>query len=314
MKKYSFLLLLILSGAVTAFGSPPGISIANARIVEGNGGQRSVEVMVLLSPFASSPSNLTYLTRNGSATAGSDYAAVNGTVSFGKGETQKKIQVPINGDLAVEANETFEIILRNATGSSILDSIGIVTIINDDINSGPAVYEVRLTHTGYTSFTDSPDKCPIRPDGKVVLTGLLFGAENVRADDDIMYTGVLDLVIDMDICSIKPGPRGDDNTNCGMTVLAFGPVNAELEIYFDQRGGYSKFKSTPGDVTKLVYGSCDPAQQSEEEIKLVPDKTIAAIFNGRDLPMLTNRTLQVGRYEERDGENVTVVEVLRKIR
>ncbi len=47
---------------------------------------------------------------------------------------------------------------------------------------------------------------------------------------------------------------------------------------------------------------------------MVPNKTIASIFNGRDLPMLTNRTLRVGRYVETGSGNETVVEVLRKVR
>lgn len=317
MKRSFFLscaVLLILFGVVPAFGAPPGISIANARMVEGNAGQRSVEVIVMLTQTLTTPVTLNYITRDGSASAGSDYATANGSVSFGRGEHQKRISVSINGDLAAEANETFEIVLRNVTGSPISDSIGTVTIINDDISTGPAVYEVRFTHTGYTSFNVSADSCAIRENGKVVLTGLLSGPENVGADDDVRYTGVMDLVMDMDICSVKPGPRGDEHVVCGMTVLGSGPVNVELEIYFDQRGGYIKFESQPGDFTKLVYGSCDPAEQSEEEIKLVPDKTIASIFNGRDLPMLTNRTLVVGRFEEREGVHVTVVEVLRKIK
>ena len=221
MKQYCFLILLVLSGAVSVFGAPPGITIANARIVEGNAGQRSVEIMVLLSHSTISAVSLNYASRNVSASAGSDYVAVNGTISFGQGENQKRIFIPVNGDLAVEAHETFEIILRNATGAPLLDSIGIITIINDDNISSAnlAVYEVQFTHIGYTSFAGKVADCPIRSNGKVVLTGLLSGAEKVGPDDDIMYTGTLDLTIDMDICSSKPGPNGDEFKVCGMTVI-----------------------------------------------------------------------------------------------
>ena len=51
-----------------------------------------------------------------------------------------------------------------------------------------------------------------------------------------------------------------------------------------------------------------------DEEKMVPNKTIASIFNGRDLPMLTERRLRVGRYVETEDQNETVVEVIRKIR
>jgi hypothetical protein len=47
---------------------------------------------------------------------------------------------------------------------------------------------------------------------------------------------------------------------------------------------------------------------------MTPNETGAVIFNGRDLPMLTRRTLRVGTYVEKPGDHETVVEVLRKVR
>ena len=318
MKKYLIppgLMLFSLWIAISAYGAPSNISIANAQVVEGNAGQRIVEVLVVISPASATSLTLSYSTRNGTASGGSDYVSANGSVNFAPGDTRKKITVSINGDLGVEASETFEIILGTAAGATILDSIGTVTIINDDFISGsPPVYEVRLTHTGYTSFAGSPDNCPIRSNGKVVLTGLLSGSENVGPDDDIRYTGVLDLSIDMDICSSKPGgAMGDEYRVCGMTVIGQGTVDTELEIYYDQRGGYVKIENLSGDFLRLVSGSCDQPQMDEEQ-DMVPNKTIATIFNGRDLPMLLDRTLRVGRWVERDGVHETVVEVLRVIK
>jgi len=118
---------------------------------------------------------------------------------------------------------------------------------------------------------------------------------------------VLDM--DIDICSAMRKTNGEDEL-CAMTVIGSGPVNVELEIYFDARGAYIKIEHTSGKFLKNVYGSCDHAQISEEQT-MVPNKTIASIFNGRELPMLTDRTLRVGRLVETDGENETVVEVLR---
>jgi len=105
-----------------------------------------------------------------------------------------------------------------------------------------------------------------------------------------------------------------------MTVKGSGKVSAELTIYSDgqdiAREAYIKFdydSTTLGRFTRSVVGNCDNREMVEEE-SMVPNKTIASIFNGRDLPMLTKRTLVVGRYEEREGVHVTVVEVLRKVR
>ena len=307
----------------------PRVSIANASIVEGNQGQKTVEVMVIISELTN-PVTITYTTRNGTALAGSDYVAAKGSLDFAAGQRMKKIAILINGDVDCEQDETFEIVLSNAAGITSAKSIGTVNIVNDDClrnsnsaggkskgdsagsnNTNRSVYEVRLTCTGYTSLYGSPTDCPIRRNGKVVLSGLVSGAENVDADDDINYRGVLQLDIDMDICSVMRLPSGEDKL-CGIWVLGCGEVNTELEIQGDQRGGYVKINGESNEFIKMAVGDCDNQQLIEEQ-DMIPNKTIAAIFNGYELPMLTNRTLRVGRYVVTGDGIETVVEVLRKV-
>ncbi len=48
-----------------------------------------------------------YATANGTATAGSDYVAQTGNLTFTAGQTSKTIAVVVNGDTTVEPNETF---------------------------------------------------------------------------------------------------------------------------------------------------------------------------------------------------------------
>ena len=307
----------------------PEISIADTRIVEGDAGPRSVEVMVALSLVAFESVTVTYSTKNGTASAGSDYIAVNGSIIFAKGEMMKKIVVPITGDVVCEPDETCEILLNNPSGATLVDNTGTVTIVNDDFKcsglpgSGKSpgnnlsMYEVRLTFTGYTTFYGGPPDCPIRSNGKVTLAGLVSGNEKVDPDDDIMYRGTLQLDIDMDICSAKR--VGGEDQLCGMTVIGSGLVNTELELYFNglgqdsARGGYIKIENKSGIFFKKVTGSCDIAEMNEEQT-MVPDKTIASMFNGYELPMLKNRTLRVGRYVLTGDAGETVVEVLRVVR
>ena len=179
-------------------------------------------------------------------------------------------------------------------------------------------YEVRLTHTGYFAFSGTARDCQIRTNGKVILTGTVKGDELVDAADDIMYTGILQLSINFDICSAKR-VNGEDKL-CSMTVKGSGSVEVELEIYSDgqdtARGAYIKIQhdsTTLGRFTRSVNGTCDLAEMAEEK-DMIPNETVATIFNGKDLPMLKERRLRVGRYVERDGQHETVVEVLRKIR
>ena len=101
-----------------------------------------------------------------------------------------------------------------------------------------------------------------------------------------------------------------------MTVTGSGPVNTELEIDPSAGHGYIKINYEPalGKFVRSVSGSCDQFQMNEEE-KMVPNETEAAIFNGAELPMLKDRTLQKKPYSSnKTAEGETVVEVLRKIR
>src|ERR1041385_4090847 len=248
--KQSRILLLLITAAVLLTGfkennlenkinAAPRVSIANVSVVEGNQGQRTVEVMVIISEVTN-PVTITYTTRNGTASAGSDYEAAKGSLDFADGQMMKKIAVLVKGDVDCEQDETFDIVLSDALGITSGNSIGTVTILNDDclrgsksaggnnnksnsvgnnnnnsnsaagnsnstsigsnINANLSVYEVRLTFTGYTTFYGTAADCGIRPNGKVTLSGLLSGAEDTSSDDDIMYTGALQLDIDMDIC------------------------------------------------------------------------------------------------------------------
>ena len=181
-----------------------------------------------------------------------------------------------------------------------------------------AEYEVRFIHTGYTSTAGKLEDCPIRSNGTVVLTGRLVGEESGDRDDPVLYIGVLQIDIDMDICSIKRLVNGEDRF-CGMRVKGNGPVEVELETSDSSTNQETwikiRYASTMGNFTKSVNGDCDLAEMSEERT-MVPNETMASIFNGRSLPMVTSRTLQVRRYpvDRDDTGNETTFEVLRKIR
>jgi hypothetical protein len=71
-------------------------------------------------------------TANGTATAGSDYVAGNGTLNFSAGQTSQPVTVQVSGDTAVESNETVLVNLSNPTGATLADSQGVGTIVNDD--------------------------------------------------------------------------------------------------------------------------------------------------------------------------------------
>jgi hypothetical protein len=86
------------------------------------------------------PVTVHYETSDGTATAGSDYGAASGTLTFGPGETGKSFTVPVTSDSAPEGDETFQVTLSNAAGgaSTGTPAGGTVTITDDDAVNPPA--------------------------------------------------------------------------------------------------------------------------------------------------------------------------------
>ena len=110
----------------------PALSIADLSVAEGNGNHAHFMFVVTLDKAATGPVTVAYSTANGTATAGSDYAATNGTLTFAAGETSKTVHVDISGDTVFEGNETFGVTLSNASGATIADATAVGTIVNDD--------------------------------------------------------------------------------------------------------------------------------------------------------------------------------------
>lgn len=75
---------------------------------------------------------VTFATADGTATAGSDYAATSGTLTFAPGTTTQTITVPVTGDTSNEADETITVTLNGATNAAIATATGTGTIVNDD--------------------------------------------------------------------------------------------------------------------------------------------------------------------------------------
>ena len=73
-----------------------------------------------------------YATANGTATAGSDFVAQSGTLTFAAGQTSRTIGVVVRGDRNPEPNETFTVRLSGPSGATIARGTGVGTIANDD--------------------------------------------------------------------------------------------------------------------------------------------------------------------------------------
>lgn len=301
------LLAFAIVAVTPAVASAADLRVGSAGIVEGDSGARVVEVLVTLSAPATAPVTVDFTTRDGTAVAGGDYRAASGRVTFGPGEVATRIAVSVLGETAIEPDETFSVVLTNPSGATIDQAAGTTTIVNDDWAAGSrlATYEVRLTFTGYTGDLTA-DGCPVRRNGKVVMTGLVSGNERVARGDDIEYSGTLWLDIDVDACDGYRKANGEDDL-CRVTIVGVGSIKTSLAVYVDGRGGYVQTVDGTGRVLSAFFGSC-PADRIADERDVFPDNSGANYFNGVDVN-IPSGPLRVGRYP--DGE--TVFEVLRAI-
>lgn len=137
-------------------------------------GTTTMNFTVNLSAASSDAVTVKYATADGTATAGEDYVATSGTVTFAAGETSKTIAVTVLGDNVAEGVETFRLLLSSPTRATIADGTGVGTI-ND---SGMSV----------ASYVDSHSAA--------VATTSLSSYEKVITDSGVVYMDINGHLVD----------------------------------------------------------------------------------------------------------------------
>ena len=135
----------------TTVRGPVAVSVADARAEEGT--DATLDFAVTLSRAASVPVAVAYTTADGTATAGADYTARKGQLTFAPGETAKTVRVPVLDDAHDEGAETLSLRLSAASGALIADGVATGTIEN----SGPLqqAWLARFGRTAATHVTDA---------------------------------------------------------------------------------------------------------------------------------------------------------------
>jgi urease beta subunit len=143
--------------------------------VEGNSGTTSVSFAIAYTGNPT-PFSIDWATADGTATAGSDYVAASGSVSFSgvPSDRTKTATVLVNGDTIAEPNETFTVTISKPLPlpSVVIDTpTATQTIADDDSsasfaigdvtaaegNAGSSTFSFAVTKTGSTGFTTSVD-------------------------------------------------------------------------------------------------------------------------------------------------------------
>lgn len=106
--------------------------VEDALVAEGDAGASSLLFQVHLSRASSLPVSVAWATAGGTASAGADYTAASGTLHFPPGSRFANLVVMVVGDLLVEGDEAFSLVLSSPSGAALVDAEATGTIVDDD--------------------------------------------------------------------------------------------------------------------------------------------------------------------------------------
>ncbi len=215
--------------------TPPAVSVANAAVAEANSGSSTLGFTVTLSKAATQTVTVGYSTVNGTATAGTDYTAASGTLTFAPGVTSQKVNVAVAGDTAVEPTETFTVTLANPSGATLTTATAIGTITNDDVATPvPPVAGDRWGSTFYAPYVDMggwpvPDLLAI---SKTSGGGSLFTAAFMQATPDgkLAWAG---------LNALEPGATNDQAQAINRSIKALQSAGGDVMISLGGQAGIS---------------------------------------------------------------------------
>jgi hypothetical protein len=111
---------------------PPELTFSDVEVLEGNRRDVRASVNFVLSSPATKAVTFTLSTSDGTALAGSDYYATTRTIAVPAGATSVSTDLRIIADTIPEPDEHFFFELLDVVGATLGDSVGEVTIVNDD--------------------------------------------------------------------------------------------------------------------------------------------------------------------------------------
>ena len=159
-------------GSIVDNDAPVGVPVVSISDVVVDEADKTATFVVTLSKQSSSVVSMNYATQNGTAVAGSDFVATNGTLNFAPGEMVKTVKVTLVNDTALEAAEAFTLALTNLTNATSLDPIGTAIIAENDatqvVSSRLSVDDIVVDETqAFAEFIvrlDVPNLTPVTVD------------------------------------------------------------------------------------------------------------------------------------------------------
>jgi hypothetical protein len=195
-----------------------------------------------------------YATANGTATAGSDYAATSGSLIFAPGETTQTVLVPILGDRLDEADETFFLNLSNAGNVLLADSQGVGTVADDDLLPALSISDVAVAEGNAGTKTVTFTVSLAGASGRTVTVQYATADGTAAAGSDYgTISGTLTFFPGVTALTLSVVVSGDTATEAHETffVNLTNPTNATLADGQGRGTILNDDEPAPGGITSL---------------------------------------------------------------
>jgi acetyl esterase/lipase/uncharacterized protein (DUF1330 family) len=204
--------------------SLPTLSVNDASVVEPVTGTVSARLSFTLSAPSTTTVTTRFATANSTATAGSDYVARNGTVTFAPGETSKTQSFTVNSDAMSEATESFFVNLSSPSGVALARTRATVTIAETDTRPDPFSFQAVGAAVPSTEQTsNSVTVTGINAPSPVTVTG---GAYSVGSSPFTTAAGSVTAGQTVRVRQTSPAAAG---ASAG-TVLTIGGVSGTYRV------------------------------------------------------------------------------------
>ena len=202
---------------------PAALSVADATANENS--DAGLSFTVSLDRVSTLTVTVDYATSDGTATAGEDYTAASGTLTFNPGDAAKAINVPVLDDAIDDGGETVTLTLSNATNARIADGTATGTIENSD-----PLQREWIARFGRTVASD-------------VVDGIAERLENPRGASEVRVAGLT-----VDRAASALGESSDGASNASTEERTFRDV--VLASSFQLQGG----RDTTGAASWGAWG------------------------------------------------------------
>ena len=220
----------------------PGLSINDVSLAEGDSGTTNMVFTATLSEESFVDINVNFVINEiGQPIAGSeiatenvDFVSTGGVLTIPAGNLSGTISVAINGDTQMEGAETFQVTLSDATAATIVDGVGMGTILDDEhsvtFNQSTGAFELTFDAGGSSSITTVDGRLSLHINGNPDPALPVIAALDVQT---ILVNGSAD-ADDIDLSNISPANGYDAlgtvtiNSGSGNDTIIGSQVNNKI--------------------------------------------------------------------------------------